>query len=404
MKIMLAWEYGRNYGHAAKLVQLARPLAESGAHIYMALQKPGVIRSMEPDFPHTLLQAPFSPVKPLPDPVQTFTDDLRPCGYTDPAVLSGLIQSWQSLYTLIAPDILITQSALTAQIAAKPFSFAKADIGTGYEMPPLSSPLPPLRYWEPVEEDRIARRENEVLDTINAALRLLGQAPLGKFLDAYDGFTRFLTTFEELDHYKDRKGERFVGSLFTTQAGAPIKWHDGAEKRIFAYLRPGAKSFMPALDVLSTLPERYDVIISAPGISADLKQKRESPHIGIENGPVKLDRIFKQCDLAVCHAGEGLAAAFLTHGVPLLMLPGHIEQLMLARAVGRTGAGRGVIGDFGAEKVRELLDLLLEGEEFKQSAQAFARKYKTYKPEKTAQSLAQEILSLVKHKKRKKHA
>ncbi|HEY0818240.1 MAG TPA: nucleotide disphospho-sugar-binding domain-containing protein, partial [Rhizobacter sp.] len=46
-----------------------------------------------------------------------------------------------------------------------------------------------------------------------------------------------------------------------------------------------------------------------------------------------------RASLLVCHAGQASVAQALRLGIPVLMLPEHAEQHLLAREVERTGAG-----------------------------------------------------------------
>lgn len=402
MKILITWELGKNFGHIAKLTEIARPLAEKGAEIYFALQNPGEFLKFRPDYPHTIFQAPFSPVKPVRGPVLTYTDDIRPCGYMSPDTISGLIEAWRSLYTMIEPDLIIAESSPTALLAAREFDFPKVALGTTYEIPPIKTPLPLMPYWENVNEDVLATREEQVLKNVNQALAKLDLKPIETMADIFDIDARFLCGFEELDHYREREEEKYYGTLFTTDTGASLKWNPKAAKHIFAYLRPDSKSFKPAFEALCSLPPDYDVIIAAPGINPKLKEARESGSVGIEDGPVKLDNIMSKCDLGICHAGVGISSAFLLNGIPLVLLPGHIEQLMFGRAVGRMGAGRGAVGEVTKAKVHELINTILNGSEFKDAAQGFAKKYKGYKPSNAVKEMADEIMALAKPKKKSK--
>lgn len=404
MKILITWELGKNFGHIAKLVEIAKPLADKGANIFFALQNPGAFLKFRPDFEHTILQAPFSPIKPMKTPILTYCDDLRPCGYDNSDTLAGLIESWRSLFDMIKPDVVIAESSPTALLAARDYPFAKVAIGTSYEIPPMKTPMPLMPYWENVNTDALMKREQEVMDVINGALESLSLDLVEKFSDIFDIDARFLCSFAELDHYPEREDAQYYGALFKTDSGAALKWNPKAKKHVFAYLRPEALSFRPAFEALCNLPDDYDVIIAAPGIDPKIKEARESDNIGIEDGMVNLDNVFSKCDLAVCHAGVGMSSAFLLRGVPLLMLPGHIEQLMFARAVGRYGAGRGVVGRFGPEKVHELIDLLLSEPEFKQTAAKFAKTYKSFKADEAVAGMVDEIMALSKPKRKRKRA
>ncbi|MEM6780238.1 MAG: hypothetical protein AAF569_00070 [Pseudomonadota bacterium] len=403
MKILIAWELGKNFGHIIKIIEMAKPLYDRGAEIIFAVQDPGEFLKFKPDYPYTMLQAPFASIRPIKSPILTFTDDLRPCGYNNSSTMAGLIEAWRSLYDLVSPDILVTQSSPTALIAARDLNFPKVAFGTSYELPPLQTPMPLIPYWENVSEDILLKREQDVLSNVNEALKGFSIKLYDHFSDIYEVDAKFVCGFEELDHYPDRQENvKYYGTLFKTNAGASLKWNSKASKHIFAYLRPKEKSFKPVFSALCELPNNYDVIIAAPGIDPKLKEAYENNHVGIEDGPVKLDNIMSKCDLAVCHAGVGISSAFLLKGVPLMLFPGHIEQLMFGRAIGRLGAGRGAFGHVTTDKVHELINLLLNEEEFKEAAKSFAKKYKGYKPSKAVEDMADEIFKLSKSKKPRK--
>ena len=127
-----------------------------------------------------------------------------------------------------------------------------------------------------------------------------------------------------------------------------------------------------------------------------LKEHLERPGLRIINGPVKLSSLMKKCDVGINHASHGIVCAFAVHGVPQLLLPSHIEQLMFAKAVGRQKLGRGLAGRYGVEKVAEVLSIILQDPQYTNSAQDFAKKYKKFKSENIAENIAVDILKKIK--------
>ncbi len=404
MRVLFAWEVGRNFGHVTKLVEVARPLAKRKAELFFALQNPAVIKPFSEGLKYKVLQAPYYPVQPPAPgskrgPSLIYPDDLRPCGYDRPAELAGLIEAWRGLYELVKPDVLVVQAAPTALLAARGFKFKKAAFGAGYDVPPLATPMPPLRYWEKIDEEVMARHEEMVLNNVNEALVLAGIPKIKKFADALKVDAEFLTTFEELDHYPDRASftkskPKYCGPFYSIDGGEEVDWKKESGKRIFGYIRPETMPFKPCIEALRGLPDDYDVIIAAPGIPPGLKKQIEKPGLRIFNGAIRLDKLIGKCDLGICHGSSGISAAFALNGVPQLLLPGHIEQLMCSRAIGRNKAGRGLIGEYDAGKVTELISLLLNEGEFKQAAQNMAEKYKDFDPSKLATKIADELVKL----------
>ncbi len=386
-----------------QLADVARPLAKRKAELFFALQNPAAIRAFAEGLNYKVFQAPYFPVRPVPGkrrgPSLIYPDDLRPCGYDSPADLAGLIMAWRSLYDLVKPDVLVAQAAPTALLAARDYKFKKVTLGSGYDVPPRSTPMPLLRYWEKIDDDVIKSHEGLVLDNVNEALSIAGLSKLKKFSDLLETDTEFLTTFEDLDHYPDRsslsKGKpNYYGPFFALDSGEAMSWNKGKRQRIFAYIRPDTAHFGACMEALSHQPDDRDIIAAVPGISKQLKAQLEKPSFRIIDGAVQLGKLIKTCDLGISHASPGIAAAFALNGVPQLLLPGHIEQMMFARAIGRTKSGRGLVGDFGAKELVALIERLLGEGEFKEAAENIAKKYKDYDPSKLADIIAGEIIKL----------
>ena len=409
MRVLFAWEVGKNYGHVTQIVDVAKVLAEQGAEIFMALQRPEALKNFAGDLEYRLLQAPYHPVGP-PKPGERRTvplcypDDLLPCGYDDPDEIAALIQCWRSLYELAQPDVLVAQAAPTALLAARGMKFKTAALGRSYDMPPLTAPMPSLRYWEDTDKKTIVEHEARVLKNINEALSSLKLLRLKKFSEMLEVDAEFLCTFEELDHYPSRKGANYCGPFVKTDSGAKLDWNKGARKRIFAYIRLGTPAFAPAVNALLRLPADHDVIIAAPGIAAETVKKASKPNVRFADGPVRLDRLMKDCDLAVNHASAGICCALALAGVPMLMFPNHIEQLMFARAVGRAGLGRGMIGKLSENDILKTIGHILTEPQYKARAAALAKKYDDFDTGSLAERIAGDIAALVPNKPKKKRA
>lgn len=364
-RILFAWELGAHFGHAATIAEIVRAL-DGRAEVFLAARKPENVRSIAPDLKARLLPAPAIAVRPPrsnEDRGVSYPDDLRHVGWSDPETLSALMECWESLYDLVRPDLIVAQAAPTALLAARGRGETTATVGSGYDMPPRVSPMPPFAFWREDLRAPVQEREARVLATANEALKRRGKPPLAAFADALRSDLTFLATFAEIDHYAPRARFEpdhppYLGQLFTIDAGVELDWRKGAARRIFAYLRPGGPVFDAAVEALAARPAEEDAILAAPGAPEAVKARLRGTAVRLIDGPVRLDRLLPDCDIGVSHGSNGVAAAFLASATKQLCLPTHGEQLMIARAIGDAGYGLGIAGGYGAKEIGESLDKL----------------------------------------------
>ena len=112
-------------------------------------------------------------------------------------------------------------------------------VGIGFLVPPTQSPLPLLRTWaKDAKPERMAAREQIVLDGMNQALAALGAPKLTSVGALYgEADIRELYTYPELDDYGPRADVKYLGNFQPGMGAAPV-WPDTPGKRIFAYLDP----------------------------------------------------------------------------------------------------------------------------------------------------------------------
>jgi UDP:flavonoid glycosyltransferase YjiC (YdhE family) len=103
-----------------------------------------------------------------------------------------------------------------------------------------------------------------------------------------------------------------------------------------------------------------------------------SERFRILQSPVQLKGLIDTADLMVTYSGHGMVSCCLLSGVPMLMVPTNVEQMLLARCVERLGAGIGMASEQAAERFAAALKTLLTHEVFREAAKKFAEKYKRY--------------------------
>jgi UDP:flavonoid glycosyltransferase YjiC (YdhE family) len=342
-RILFAWELGRNFGHASGLAPIAAELGRRGHVVIAALAN---IHEGQRFLPAEVLLLPIPKAPMLTKsqesklgggPPRTYGDLLTASGYHDARVLAALIRAWRSLLTLARPDVVLCESAPTAMLASRGLPFAKLGFGSGYSIPPRIAPWPPMVPRLSLPAVQLERRERALVRTINQALALNGIAPIAAPNDIFDLDATLVKSVPELDQYGARADVEYVGPSYTLDSGAAVAFPRGRGPRVFLYLRPVLAFVLEAVvQDLIRLPYRFIAVL--PTASPEQLARLRLPHIRATTQPVRLDRVTRTADLAVCHSAVGTGTAFLFAGVPLLLVHTCLEQEMSARRAVDAGA------------------------------------------------------------------
>ena len=305
----------------------------------------------------------------------TYAHILHNVGFDDVERLSSVVQAWRNLFMLVSPDLLILEHSPTALLAARTYPTKRVLVGSGFFAPPNVSPLPVIRSWVKYTPEALRAQEQTVLDAMNSVLSRYQAEPLdqiGRLFGAVD--ENFLTTFEELDHYPQRKDGRYWGT-WTTVPGAPPEWPSITGKKVFAYL----KSFPGLPDLLQQLQQRaHPTIIHADGIPAALRQRfRSSPSLRFSDRPLDIARVAEQCDFAILNGNHATTIALLLRGKPALQIPIYLEQVVFTNRVIANNCGFGATSD-RPEEYADALDTLLNSAKLYDGATSFATNYASF--------------------------
>lgn len=404
MRALFAWELGKNFGHVTQIVDIAKVLQAKGWEIFLALKTPAAIQPFDEGLRYRLMQAPYSPVRPMGQPGKPFRpmfypDELVSCGYDNPGTLSALVKCWRDLFDLVQPDALIEQAAPTSLLASRDRGFARVSLGRSYDMPDTQTPMPAFRYWEKTDPVVLEQRERWVLGNINKALgRIGGHPPLTHFAQLLEVDRKYLCTIREFDHYPERSkllaDSDYYGPFAKTDSGTVMDWRKNARRRILVYLQPNSLVFEAAIKALQSLPDDYDTIVAAPFIPTQTKRVLAKPNLRISETAVRLDRLLAGCDLGISHASAGICSALALRGVPMLMFPTHVEQNMFARAVCRNGIGEMMGSRTSSEEISGGIEHILAHAAYRQNARSIAEKYRDFDPGEMADRIAQEVREL----------
>lgn len=400
--ILFAWELGANYGHAANIAEVGRRLVDR-ARVTVVAKDPVSFRQIAPDLDATLLQAPRAQTRPPPAPDDlgvSYADDLRHVGWDSVGELAALAETWDGLIGMARPDLVAIQAAPTAALACRGHGVKRAFFGYGYDVPPRIDPLPPFFHWSDHSTDAVAAKEATILETANAALTRLGKPTMAQFRELFEADGYLIGSFPEIDPYAPRAqfGDdrpTYYGQLATTSIGQELDWREDSGKRLFAYLRPAHEATKLALEALPRLPPEWDCILSIPGLPADILAKASRPNIRIVDGPARLDRLLKDCDICMSHSGNGLVAAFLAAGVPQVLLPTQAEQVMTARALAQNQLSIGLVGQFGAPDILNAIQRIAGLPQMRQKARAVAKRLKRDNLLEPDKRIAQALFRLI---------
>jgi UDP:flavonoid glycosyltransferase YjiC (YdhE family) len=389
-RILYAWEIGDHNGHVVPYLPLLQALRAQGHEVVVAARDTGEVGGRVRDAGLGLAQAPtcmrtFDGIDA--DSID-YAGILQHHGYAHEATLLGLALAWRTLFEALRPDLVIANNAPLALWTASHRRIARIRLGSGFNCPPLEAPMPELR---PGTGDTAARRgeaDARVVRTVNAVASALGEARIEHVRDLFAGCKTWLFTLPELDHYGERPGAPYLGlPAFTparvdaTVPGAP---------QVFAYVRmdhPHTEQLLAALVKLDR-----PALVHCPDIDEARLARYSTARVRISRDPVDAREALAQARVVVNHAGHNLTAEALLSGVPVLALPGHLEQDLVALNVERIALGIRIPFSQRHPKLLAALSRLIAEPDFRVRALGFAAARRPSSPEDFLETLCNECL------------
>ncbi|HEX4779112.1 MAG TPA: hypothetical protein VH301_00060, partial [Usitatibacter sp.] len=286
-RILFAWELGGELGHAMACNRVAAPLRARGHHIAFAFRELSPLASLDNCAAHDVFQAPVSltegrgAAKPF-----SLADILVGCGYDRASHVSGLLGGWLALFERWRPDMVITDFAPTALLAARVLGIRRAAYGNGFSIPPRVTPLPPFRYDEAAATGELAAAEARALANANAALARWGAPALDCLAQQFESDEEFLFTFPELDSYGARPATGYWGPAYSADSGINVSWPEGEGKRVAVYVRKKLPQLDGLIDALASQDCRVAAYI--PELDAKRAARLRSPRRLVCERPMKL--------------------------------------------------------------------------------------------------------------------
>jgi hypothetical protein len=212
-----------------------------------------------------------------------------------------------------------------------------AILGNGFEIPPLTSPLPCFPGFSWASQVRANKSEHYAIEAANSVSRRMRTRSIVALRDIFDCRLRLLATLPELDHYGARCGENYIGMLRGSLVGSQVSWPREGRKKVFVYLRPDTPLAAELLAHLSQIDVAAVCVL--PGFALKSLGSCLGPRMMVSNSPVSLSPIIQEADLCLSYGAEGTVALTVLQGIPQLLVPRLVESYMTARRVVEAGAG-----------------------------------------------------------------
>lgn len=373
--VFYAWEFGAALGHIGTFLPIARELRDRGATVHWAVTHPHQAARLLPQAGFEWLQAPTMPEQRREGPPLNYADIVLRFGYANGSDLLGLVVAWRELLRLTGANVVLADHSPTAILAARTLDIPVMLFGSGFFAPPQAHPTPNMRPWSPVSEEQLLSSDRLALTSINAVLHHFGKPALDYLAQLFQVAEDSLLSFPELDHYPARGPARYWGML-PAAVSEDSAWPAAIGPRVFSYLRPDTPHLEAALQALCALPG--SILIYAPGLPVELRQRHAAPHVAFSPVPVDLNKVARQADAGLTYASPATTVAFLMAGKPVLMIPGHLEQFLFAKRVEEMGAGLIQNPEQAPHNLAAMLRQVLTEPDFRANASAFAAKYANF--------------------------
>jgi hypothetical protein len=328
----------------------------------------------------------------------SYAEVLMRVGFLQPASLAGQLLAWRGIFEQVSPALVVMDSAPSATLALRDLPIPFFTVSHGFGAPADQCPWPAFAIAEKFSAQRIHSSEQSVLDCANASAAMAGMSALPNLGALYPAATTYITSIAQLDHY-ERKTDQYIGSTAMTTTGNNVPWpiqfgpQDTGElpAKIFVYLKSHYTGLDLIFSTLAAMP--VQVIAYIPGISGANLKKWNSAAISVSTEPVNLQTVLTDCAALVCHGG-GLVEPTLLAGVPILIFPTQVEQMIMAQKIDDLGAGLVCHSD-ALPTFKKKIKLLLSDAKYSVQAKAIAQQGKQFSATARLHSLVEKMIASI---------
>ena len=258
--------------------------------------------------------------------------------YQEDSSLIGIVKSWESLFKLIKPDLVIFDQSPSCMIASLNHHFLKWIIGTPFSIP--RADFLPFGAYPIVSDinkntDKFLEKENLFLQKVNYLLEELKLHQINKLNSLFEQMDKtFLSIIPEFDVYGIRQEVDYLSfppqpkikNLFN------FNWPDNLDKKIFFYLQPfpGCETFLAALEEINL----YAVIYSS-SLKEEF-QKKFKKHIFVDSA-VDMNFVYQTAEVIIHLGGPNVGSKCILNGIPQIVFPSTVDHTLSTISLNKLG-------------------------------------------------------------------
>jgi UDP:flavonoid glycosyltransferase YjiC (YdhE family) len=367
-RITIAWEIGAGRGHIGPLLPIAATLSARGHVVRVFLRETEGASGLAEAKDVEILPAPRWTGQVVAPAGRNVGEVLLNFGFHAAQALEQLVDAWRE--RLHGTDLLISNVAPAAVIAARTLGLPYLEASQGFHVPPPAFPTPPFRDWEPAPRRALEAADHQVLESINAVLSKHASPTIGTFGELFAAHLALLT-YPELEMYPERGPSEYYG-IMPGASRQMLAWPRG-RPRILGYLQAAHRTVPALLDAIAR--RAGAAVVICPNAEGTPGARPPAEHVVMTNQLLDFPRMAEQADVVVCHASHQTTAEALLKGRPTLLLPTHTEQFLTMRRVVRMGAGLGIEPATRDPDLVGALDMLATASTYQLGAAAFAARY-----------------------------
>jgi UDP:flavonoid glycosyltransferase YjiC (YdhE family) len=405
MKI-LCIPYTHTLSYLSRPLLIAKELRNRGHEIVFAGESPKI----------KFIQQEGFKVLPLyePDPDRLFGNIRRgKLRFVDDAELERMIEADLALYREVNPGLILTDGRFTAPISTHIAGLRHAAIVNVSSTEYRALPYVSFFEWLP---DWLVKRDGglwEKLDLLNLKLemfvfdnvmnvfkRLSKKHGLKKTITATNCLTgKDITLLADIPEYFPTRNlpedYHYIGPL-TLKSDIPLPswWPPEKGNKPLIYITMGTTG-------IGEFFERVYEIFKKSEMTAVITTGAQAKGIETVRGKLYVepfmdgDSVTEECDLVVCHGGNGTIYQALQHGKPVIGIPTIPDQAYNMRRVEALGVGRLITWkefNYNPKVLLKAINGVLSDPSFTEKAQWMQAILKTYHAEKTAADIIERYM------------
>lgn len=396
-KVLIAWEHGGNLGHLGRLLPVALALRMQGCDVEFAVADAVAgVRFLTPAGFRWRLGPARIPQSSGEGQALNHADILLRCGLGMPtASVASLIRQWQLVLKDSRASSVLVDASPMALYAARSAGLHTVGLGHGFEIPPPGQPGPCFAPWAQDASILSRGHEKRLADCLDALATHLGSPAAPRTTaELYSPGSSALCTWPELDHFErpqDAAATLYIGPIWTELPGAEAYAFPGqAGPKVLAYLNPVDKRY----DLLWQALRRIgaNVLVLSPGGRERACEAARGWGVHVVERPVLLAPLLQECDAVIGHGGMGLSSMALQGAKPLLLLPEHTEQAILAHRLHKRGLATATIRYQDKINMQERVAALLSTADSNRALSEFAASYTSFTPSQAVDSLVSKLV------------